>query len=136
CVALTSRGAKNALQDIEAEFAADNSGDGEHLVRLVGEAGKAAADDVAQAVREDAFVDGRFRLHLIAAALPHDKAFLDQIAQNFLDEERVSLRLAVNELGLGPGDALAPDRLVHAVDFVDREAPEEDTRQAAEAAEL
>src|SRR5207247_4845233 len=133
----SGRGAgEQLLEDVEAELAADDGGDGKDLVGLVAQAREAAADDVAEAIREDGLVRLGFGADLVAAAFADDEAFFDEVTQDLLHEEGVALGLAVDELGLGPGDALAPDRLVHPVDLIDGEAAEEDAGQVARAAEL
>ena len=41
-----------------------------------------------------------------AAVLAHDQPFLDQVAHDLLDEQRVALRLPVDRLGQLPGTSL------------------------------
>ena len=95
----------HALQRLEAELAADHRGHGQHLVGPRAQPRQPLADHVAQALG-DAACQGLLPDPAQRPSRLSDETLLDQVAQHLLDEQRVALGLAVDQLAEAPGDLL------------------------------
>src|SRR6266404_4895722 len=84
------------LDELEAEAPADHRGGGQDVPLPLLQAVESPADDQADVLRDVRLVDGDVRTELPGRV--EDPPVLDEVLVHFLDEERVPLRLIVEEV--------------------------------------
>src|SRR5438309_2139546 len=78
------------LEQREGERASDDGARRQHLLRLLAETLEASTDDEAHALRDVELVDRDVGAEVSVRV--EDLAFLDEVTEHLLDEERVPLR--------------------------------------------
>jgi hypothetical protein len=112
---------RDMLQHVQSELAADNGCNGQDLVRAWAEPAQPLAHHVAQSFGHLGLDRGGVRWN-VATTVTHDQPGFDQIAQHFLDEQRIAFGLPVHGVGPTPGYVLTPHLAVHLVHFSHAEA--------------